>query len=141
VSCRHRSETATLPGVPTQLPAAPGWHLRTPAGMLGVSDFPSDSTDDRGERVYQHERRRAALRAERELLERAASWLRSEAIRSGYAGLTHQHVSFALALILDELARHLSDLDEGVRWQAVQSSRVLLGEQLDSPAVRRTRRR
>ena len=91
--------------------------------------------------MYQHERRRAELRTERELLERAATWLRSEAIRSGYAGLSHQHVTFALALILDELARHLSDLDEGVRWQAVQSSRVLLGEQLDSPAVRRTRRR
>ena len=91
--------------------------------------------------MYQHERRRVALRADRELLERAASWLRSEAIRSGYAGLSHQHVTFALALILDELARHLPGLDEGVRWQAVQSCRVLLGEQLDAPAVRRTRRR
>jgi hypothetical protein len=87
------------------------------------------------------ERRWAALRTDRELLERAARWLRHDAVRSGYAGLSHQHVAFALALILDELARHLPDLDQGVRWQAVQSSRVLLGEQLDSPAVRRTRRR
>jgi hypothetical protein len=91
--------------------------------------------------VYQYERRWAALRADRDLLERAATWLRTEAIRSGYAGLSRQHVTFALALILDELARHLPDLDEGVRWQAVQSSRVLLGEQLDSPTIRRTRRR
>ena len=91
--------------------------------------------------MYQNERRRAALTAARELLARAAAGLRHEALRSGYAGLSHQHVTFALALILDELARHLPDLDEGVRWQAVQSSRVLLGEQLDSPAVRRTRRR
>jgi hypothetical protein len=91
--------------------------------------------------VYRYERRWAALRADRDLLERAATWLRTEAIRAGYAGLSHQHVTFALALILDELARHLPDLDEGVRWQAVQSSRVLLGEQLDSPAIRRTRRR
>jgi len=88
-----------------------------------------------------NERRWAALRADRDLLERAARWLRDDAVRSGYAGLSHQHVAFALALILDELARHLPDLDQGVRWQAVQSSRVLLGEQLDSPAVRRTRRR
>ena len=87
------------------------------------------------------ERRRAALRTDRALLERAARWLRDNAVRAGYAGLSHQHVAFALALILDELARHLADLDEGVRWQAVQSSRVLLGEQLDAPAVRRTRRR
>ena len=89
----------------------------------------------------QNERRWAALRADRDLLARAAAWLRADAIRAGYAGLTHQHVAFALALVLDELGRHLVDLDEGVRWQAVQSSRVLLGEQLDSPTVRRTRRR
>ena len=88
-----------------------------------------------------NERRRATLRADRDLLERAARWLRDDAIRSGYAGLSHQHVTFALALILDELGRHLHDLDAGVRWQAVQSSRVLLGEQLDSPTIRRTRRR
>lgn len=108
--------------------------------MLGLSDFPSGAGSTEGEQVYQHERHRAALRAERELLERAASWLRTEAIRSGYAGLSHQHVTFALALILDELARHLPEIDEGVRWQAVQSCRMLLGEQLDSPARRRTRR-
>jgi hypothetical protein len=91
--------------------------------------------------VYRNERHLAAQRADRELLERAARWLRDDAIRSGYAGLSHQHVTFALALILDELARHVPDLDEAVRWQAVQSCRVLLGEQLDSPARRRTRRR
>ena len=77
--------------------------------------------------------RLAALRADRALLERAARRLRDEAIRSGYAGLSHQHVTFALALILDELARHLPDLGEAVRRQAVRSCRVLLGEQLDSP--------
>jgi hypothetical protein len=98
-------------------------------------------TTTEGTKVYPDERRWAALRADRDLLARAAAWLRSEAIRAGYAGLTHQHVAFALALILDELARHLPDLDEGVRWQAVQSSRILLGEQLDSPTIRRTRRR
>ena len=91
--------------------------------------------------MYQHERRRAALRAERELLERAAGWLRGEAVRSGYAGLSHQQVPFVLALLLDEVALHLPDLDAGVRRQAVQSARLLLGEQLDSPAIRRTRRR
>ena len=91
--------------------------------------------------MYQNERRLAALRADRDLLERAARWLRDDAIRSGYAGLSHQHVTFALALILDELALHLADLEAGVRWQAVQSARVLLGEQVDSPARRRTRRR
>ena len=93
-----------------------------------MSDFPSDGPPAiRGERVYQNEHRPAALRADRELLERAARRVRDDAIRAGYAGLSHQHVTFALALILDELARHLPDLDEAVRRQAVRSSRVLLG--------------
>jgi hypothetical protein len=89
--------------------------------------------------MYENERRRAALRNDRELLDRAAAC--HDAITSGYAGLQHKHVAFGLALILDELARHLPDLDDAVRWQAVQSCRQLLGEQLDSPALRRTRRR
>ncbi len=91
--------------------------------------------------MHRDERRRAALRADRDLLRRAASWLRSDAIRSGYAGLSHQHVTFAVALLLDELALHLADLDEPVRRQTVQTCRQVLGEQLDSPTVRRTRRR
>lgn len=91
--------------------------------------------------MNQHERRVSALRADRDVIERAAARLRSDAIRAGYAGLQHQHIAFALALILDELARHLADLDRAVRWQAVQSGRVLLGEQLDSPTIRRTRHR
>jgi hypothetical protein len=91
--------------------------------------------------MHQNDRRWAALQADRDLLQRAATWLRSDAIRSGYAGLTHKHVTFAFALLLDELSRHLPDLDESVRWQAVQACRQLLGEQLDSPATRRTRRR
>jgi hypothetical protein len=109
--------------------------------MLDRSDFPSGDTLDRGEPVNQNERRWAALQADRDLLQRAAAWLRSDAIRSGYAGLSHKHVTFAFALLLDELARHLPDLDEAVRWQAVQACRQMLGEQLESPAKRRTRRR
>ena len=109
--------------------------------MLDGSDFPSDATLGRGESMYQNERRWAVLQADRELIQRAATWLRSDAIRSGYAGMSHQHVTFAFALLLDELARHLPDLDEAVRWQAVQACRQMLGEQLESPAKRRTRRR
>lgn len=89
--------------------------------------------------MHQDERRRA--RADRELLERGARRLRDEAIRSAYAGLSHRHVAFALALLLDELARRVPDLDAGLRHQAVRSCRVLLGEELDSPARRRTRHR
>jgi len=81
--------------------------------------------------VNQNERT-AALRADRSVIERAATRLRSGAIRSGYAGLQHQHIAFALALILDELGRHLADIDRAVRWQTVQSCRLLLGEQPDA---------
>ena len=91
--------------------------------------------------MNQHERRVATVRADRDVIQRAAARLRSDAIQSGYAGLQHQHVAFTLALILDELARHVADLDRAVRWQAVESCRVLLGEQLDAPAIRRTRHR
>lgn len=89
---------------------------------------------------YQH-RRWAAVKADRELIDRAAAFLRREAIRDTYAGMRNRHVTFALASILDVLSRHLPDLDDGVRRQVVQSCRELLGEQIEVPAMRRTRRR
>lgn len=49
-------------------------------------------------------------RADRQVIEQAAAELRSGAIRAGYAGVEHKHVAFALALVLDELARHVRDL-------------------------------
>jgi hypothetical protein len=65
-------------------------------------------------------------RADRALIEQAAAQLRHGAIRAGYAGLPGQHFAFALALVLDELARHLRDLTAPVRAQAVASARMLL---------------
>jgi hypothetical protein len=67
-------------------------------------------------------------RAERELVVRAARRLRQEAIRAGYAGLRDPQVAFGLALVLDELARGLAQLDEAVRRQTVTSCRALLRE-------------
>ena len=43
-------------------------------------------------------------------------------------GIEHKHVAFGLALVLDELARHVRDLRPEVRAQAVQGGRMLLGE-------------
>jgi hypothetical protein len=48
------------------------------------------------------------LRADRAVFEQAAANLRRPAILDGYAGVEHKHVAFALAPILDELARHLA---------------------------------
>ena len=45
------------------------------------------------------------LTADRRVVEQAAAHLRHQAILDAYAGLEHKHLAFALALILDELAR------------------------------------
>ena len=45
----------------------------------------------------------------------------------GYAGLPDKHLAFALALILDELARHVRDLQPKLRVQTMRGVRMLLG--------------
>ena len=61
------------------------------------------------------------------MIEQAAAQLRHGAILAGYAGLPDKHYAFALALVLDELARHLHDLTAPVRVQVVAGARMLLG--------------
>jgi hypothetical protein len=61
------------------------------------------------------------------VIEQAAAELRSGAIRAGYAGVEHKHVAFALAMVLDELARHVRELRPEVREQVVRGARMLLG--------------
>jgi hypothetical protein len=79
-------------------------------------------------------------RADAALLRRAAGWLREHPDRPGYAGLTNDRDAHALAVLLDILATTLPHLDSGVRWQALESCRVLLGETMADPVRRRTRR-
>ena len=80
-------------------------------------------------------------RADQQILRRAAAWLRQDPARGEYAGLSEYEDAMALAELLDVLATALPDIDSGVRWQAVESCRLLLGEPMASPAIRRTRRR
>jgi HEAT repeat protein len=80
-------------------------------------------------------------RADQQILRRAAAWLRQDPGRAGYAGLSQDEDAFALAELLDVLATALPDVDSGVRRQAVESCRRLLGEPMASPEIRRTRRR
>jgi hypothetical protein len=76
----------------------------------------------------ERDRRRVAQdRADRQLIEQAAAQLRRGAILAGYAGMEHKHLAFALALVLDELARHVRDLRPEVREPAVRGARMLLG--------------
>jgi hypothetical protein len=65
-------------------------------------------------------------RADRAVIEQAAARLRSDAIRAGYAGLPRKDLAFGLALVLDELARHIRDLDGTLRAQVVQGARTLI---------------
>jgi hypothetical protein len=87
------------------------------------------------------ERRQLADRDDRELVERAARWLRHDPARHEHAGLEDDDPAGALADLLDALAAGVPALDRAVRWQARQSARVLLGETMESPGIRRTRYR
>ena len=70
---------------------------------------------------------RGRIEADRQVIEQAAAQLRQGAIRAGYAGIQGQHFAFALAVVLDELARHLRDLDTTLRAQVLTGARMLLG--------------
>jgi hypothetical protein len=98
--------------------------------MLAVLGFPPSAHQERddGERhVQEQDRRRLEQdRADRQVIEQAAAQLRHGAIVAGYAGLPDKHLAFALALLLDELARHVRDLTGPVRAQVVAGARMLL---------------
>ena len=77
---------------------------------------------------YDYQRRRyEQLNADRGVVEQAAAHLRHRAILDGHAGLEHKEAAFALALILDELARHLRDLNDALRQWVIESAQQLLG--------------
>lgn len=86
-------------------------------------------------------RRIDADRADAQLAQRAAAWLRDDPARRQTAGLTDDARAAALADLVDALAAGLPDLGAGVRRQLLASARVVLGETMDAPQVRRTRRR
>ena len=70
-------------------------------------------TDDDRRRWYEQ------LRADRQRVNQAAARLRHLAITDDYAGLEHKASAFALALVLDELGRHLGDFDADLRQRLV----------------------
>jgi hypothetical protein len=64
----------------------------------------------------------AVVRADRDVIERAARALRAYAIRDSYSGSTQPARAFSLALLLDELGRHVRDLDNELRAVVVQAA-------------------
>jgi hypothetical protein len=69
------------------------------------------------------------LRADQQIVEQAARRLRDRAISDGYLGLEYKHVTFALALILDELGRHLRGLDDQLRGHVLDGCREMLRQE------------
>jgi hypothetical protein len=86
-------------------------------------------------------RERDAARADQQLFDRAADWLRDDPKRRRVAGPWADRVGHALADLVDALGDDVAGLDEAVGWQTRESCRVLLGEQMAAPTTRRTRRR
>jgi hypothetical protein len=70
---------------------------------------------------------RLAYRADRNVIERAARALRDYAIRDGYSGSEQPARAFSLALLVDELGRHVRDLDDELRAVVVQAGRDAVG--------------
>jgi hypothetical protein len=80
-------------------------------------------------------------RADAALIRRTAAWLRDHPERARCAGLASDADAHALATLLDVLAAELPHLHPAVRWQALESCRLALGETMADPRTRRTRRR
>ena len=74
---------------------------------------------------YDDQRWYEQLKADQQLVNQAAAQLRHVAIQDGYAGLSHKAAAFAMALILDEVSRHLGDYDADLRQRLVDHCRQL----------------
>lgn len=83
---------------------------------------------------------RDALRADREAVLAAAAWLRHAAVQRSYAGLDRPEHAFALASVLEMFAIRIADQDPAFRTHLVRVCRELVGDRMDRPTVRRTRR-
>jgi hypothetical protein len=86
-------------------------------------------------------RRHDRDRADQQVVDRAADWLWDGHDRRKTAGLQWDRVGYALSNLLDCLSEHLPDLEPGLRWQVLDSCRVVVGEPMEDPSRRRTRRR
>jgi hypothetical protein len=64
---------------------------------------------------------------DQDIIHRPLARVRHETAQAQYANLRKPEVAFGLAAILDELSRHLRDLDEALRRRVVELCRELLG--------------
>lgn len=59
------------------------------------------------------------LRADRRLIEQAATCIRHEAFQGQYAGFHRKELAIGMAAVLDMIALQLRDVPDGVRTEAV----------------------
>lgn len=90
--------------------------------------------------------RRAAdqLATDRDTIRRAATTIRAAPDRTGrdrLAGLDQPATTTLLAGLLDVLGARLDVVDPHVRAHVVRVARETVGDPMDAPTVRRTRRR
>jgi hypothetical protein len=107
------------------------WQVEATERMLAVSRLPLGDpcvTTPGGNVSYDDQRRRYAQPKADRGVEQAAAHVRHRAILDGYVGPEHKEVAFALALILDEIARHLRALDEQLRARVLDCCRSILGD-------------
>ena len=79
--------------------------------------------------------------ADADLLRWTATWLQEDPCRALDAGLSHDEDAHALAALLKILATGIASIDSGIRRQAIESCRVLLGRTTAAPSIRRSRHR
>jgi hypothetical protein len=76
---------------------------------------------------YDEQRERwARLRADQDIIDRAAARLRHDTAQDQYRGLRDPQVAFGLCALLDELSRHLRDIDNTLRRTVVELCTQLL---------------
>ena len=74
-------------------------------------------------------------------MDQAARLLRNEAVQAYYAGLARPEVANTLAGVLDELARHLFEVPEGLRAEVLRAADYLAEKVIaDHPDNRAGRR-
>ncbi len=81
------------------------------------------------------------LRADQEALRAAAAWVREQPEHGKIAALSEPTIAGRCADLLDHLADYCDRIDEVTREQVVRVARELVGNRMDRPSVRRTRRR
>jgi hypothetical protein len=114
---------------------SPGRAMLVLLGFPPTGLYAATEGDDHADRASGGSR--DAARADAELIDRAAAWLRDDIRRdpAGSPGSGRTGSGTPWPTCFDALADDVADLDEAVRWQARKSCRVLLGGPMASPDV------